>query len=802
MDGESATESATEAGGLPPLLSDYHRAPEVADELFDAEGRMRPVWKPLIDQLSALTPEAVESHFARGRSYLRDAGVYFRHYATSATPERDWPLSPVPVILHESEWKTICEGLAQRADLLERVMADLYGPGDLVREGHLPAELVARSPEWLRPLVGVRPASGHFLHLVSFEISRNPDGSWFVIGDRTQAPSGAGFALENRMATTRIFNDLFPRETIHRLAGFFRSFRDAMDGLPGTRNRRTAILTPGPNNASYFEHTYIARYLGVLLLEGEDIVVRDGEVMVRTVEGPQPLGTLWRRLDSTYADPLELNAASQIGTPGLVNAARLGNVNLINALGSGVLEMRALMAFLPKISEELTGAPLLIPNIATWWCGQPRERAYVKANAARMMIAGALAHDLPLDIGATTAVGGEFRAGARESIAGWIDADGPFLVGQELVTLSTAPAWSEGRLVPRPMTVRVTAARTPDGWTFMPGGYARIGASDDSTALAMQRGGAVADVWIVADRPVPHETLLAGSGRQLVDPEPLPSRAAENLFWLGRYVERTETAFRLTRAYHLRLVEAGDAEDPRPAYLAALMEQSDIDAAETIPAALGAALGAAGACAAKVRDRFSIDGWAALQDLSKTLQKMVASAAAGDDTARAMGIMLRKITGFSGLVHENMYRFAGWRFLAFGRAVERADALAAILAAQIEPDAPQGAAEMSVELGDSVMTHRRRYRGEATRDSVLDLLALDANNPRSILFQINEMAALAAEMPNRRNDGRPSALSRAILPLQARLTICEPEELTQKDLARIRADLAGVSDFLSTEYLR
>lgn len=787
---------------LPPLLAGYRPQPGVADELFDAKGAVRPVWRPLIDHLAKLTPEQIEEHFARGRTYLRDAGVYFRHYATTPAPERDWPLSPVPVLIHETEWEAICDGLTQRADLLEAVMADLYGPADLVRDGHLPAELVARSPEWLRPLVGVKPASGHFLHLVSFEISRNPDGSWFVIGDRTQAPSGAGFALENRMATTRIFNDVFPRENIHRLAGFFRSFRDAMDGLPGTRNRRTAILTPGPNNASYFEHTYIARYLGALLLEGEDIMVRDGAVMVRTIEGPQPLGTLWRRVDADYMDPLELQEDSQLGTPGLVNAVRLGNVNLINALGSGVLEMRALMAFLPKISKVLTGQALRLPNIATWWCGQPKERAYVKENASRMMIAGALAHDLPLDIGATTALGGAFRSGAKASIDAWIDEEGPLLVGQELVTLSTAPAWRDGVLVPHPMTVRVTAARTPRGWTFMPGGYARIGASDDATALAMQRGGTVADVWIVADAPVPHETLLAPGTRQLVEPEPLPSRAAENLYWLGRYVERTETAFRLVRAYQLRLLEAGSPDDPGPAHLAAFMEAIDLDVAEAIPSGVAATLAAAGACAGKVRDRFSVDGWAALQDLSRTLDQMAATARPGDDAARATGVLLRKVTGFSGLVHENMYRFAGWRFLSFGRAVERADALAAILASLTDPDAPEGAAEIAVELGDSVMTHRRRYRGKATRDSVLDLLALDPNNPRAILFQLNEMLTLATSMPNGRHDGRPSALMRAILPLQARLAVAEPEALTLDDLLDLRRELVAVSDLLSSEYLR
>ena len=315
------------------MLSDYAVRSGVADELFDVKGVMRPVWVPFMEQLARLTPEQVAAHFARGNQYLRDAGVFYRQYGGDTQQERDWPLSHIPVILHEKEWETICDGLAQRAELLEKVVADLFGPANLVRGGHLPAELVAQNPEWHRPLVGIAPASGHFPHLLAFEIGRSPDGSWLVLGDRAQAPSGSGFALENRVATARVFPDPFPRANVRRLAGFFRAFRDAMDKLPGAQDGRTALLSPGPGNDTYFEHAYIARYLGMVLLEGEDLIVENGKVWVRTVSGPQPVGVLWRRLDAAYADPLELDETSRIGTPGLVDAIRQSNVNVVNALG-------------------------------------------------------------------------------------------------------------------------------------------------------------------------------------------------------------------------------------------------------------------------------------------------------------------------------------------------------------------------------------------------------------------------------------------------------------------------------------
>lgn len=816
MPGSTAPQSPRKAGKAPDLFAGYRLLPGAADELFDADGQMRPVWARFVERFARLTPDEVAARFERGNQYLRDAGVFFRQYAGDPLAERDWPLSHLPVILHENEWSVICDGLAQRADLLESVVADLYGPGQLVAGGHLPAALIAASPQWLRPMVGVRPPGGHFLHHLAFEIGRSPDGSWLVLGDRLQAPSGAGFALENRMATGRIFPERFPRAYIHRLAGFFADFRDALARLAqagGDPQARAAILTPGPSNDTYYEHTYIARYLGLMLLEGEDLLVERGAAKVRTIEGPQPVGVLWRRIDAAYADPLELNAESWIGTPGLVEAVRQGSLAMVNALGSGVLEMRAMMAFLPRIAQVLTGRPLALPNIATWWCGGDAERAWVRQHADRMLIGPALSSDLPFDVAARSAPGGAFPGGVegRDTDA-WIDAQAGALVGQEAVALSTTPAWvtepgetlAEGRILPRPMTIRVFAARTPQGWRFMQGGYARIGRSGDAAALAMQQGGSVADVWIVSDRQVPRVSLHPRRDEPFrrASPGVVPARAADNLYWLGRYVERTEDAIRLIRAYHLRLATTDNAADPLLRRLRAFLSGYGIDAAQPMPEALLDRIAAARGCAAKVRDRFSVDGWAALGDLDRTARQTLRDIEPGDDAARAMGVLVRKITGFSGLVQENMYRFAGWRFLTLGRALERADALAALLHGLADPDAPDGALDLAVEVADSVITHRRRYAVETSRETVVDLLALDADNPRSIQFQLRVMREQAAALPGAIENGRLAALSRAVVPLDAMLSVIAPEKLTQRQLLRLRAELAGISDLITDAYLR
>ncbi|CUH65234.1 hypothetical protein TG4357_01748 [Thalassovita gelatinovora] len=789
-------EQRTDQPDLSNLLEGYAVPKGTADELFDASGTMRPVWHPFLSYLNGLGPARCESRFHRGNQYLRDMGVFFRRYSTQSGEDRDWPLSHVPVLLHDSDWAQIETGLIQRANLLERVVADIYGPQRLVRNGQLPAELLAQNPEWLRPMVGIRPRSGQFLQHLAFELGRNPDGSWFVLGDRTQAPSGAGFALENRRASAHMYSDFFPDTNVHRLAGFFRRFRDALRGM--SDGDTLAILTPGPNNDAYFEHVFIARYLGLMLLEGEDLTVHNGQAMVRTVSGLKPVSMLWRRMDAQFADPLELNEASRIGTPGMVSAIRSGSLALSNALGSGVLETRALMAFLPRLSEILLGQPLQLPNIATWWCGDPQARAYVQKNIHKLALAPALATGLPHDSNISamgpTGISGEAQPD------NW---DGT-LVGQEAVSLSTTPCYENGRLVPRPMVLRVFLARTPTGWAVMPGGYARIGPGGENSALSMQQGGSVADVWVVSDTDVPRDPLVPNRDTyQRVLQGALPSRAADNLFWLGRYVERAESTIRLIRSYHRRISEGEPAHSRRLQHLAAHLDRLGVDLEQDLPDVLRDQISAATHCASKVRDRFSVDAWVALSDLNRTLAGMTKTVRAGDDCARAMSVLLRKLSGFGGLVLENMYRSSGWRFLEFGRALERAITLNDVLQSFTATDAPNGSLDLAIEYGDSISTHQRLFLVDPNRYSVLDLMLLDLSNPRSVLFQIDILCSLVPDLPlNPDHTAWRETLLRQITAVQQFLTGTRPEGIEISDFDDIRQRLFELSTSLSSIYMR
>jgi uncharacterized circularly permuted ATP-grasp superfamily protein/uncharacterized alpha-E superfamily protein len=801
MEKRKARTSGRKAAG-PSLVADYTLLPGIPDEMIAPDGQVRPVWQKLIGAFDDLGPAELATRFERADQYLRDAGVFYRKYDGAEGKERAWPLAHVPLLIDETDWQKITAGLTQRAELLEKMVADIYGDNDLVRRGLLPPELIARNHEFLRPMVGIKPSSGHFLHFCAFELGRGPDGGWWVLGDRTQAPSGAGFALENRVATTRALSEIYAGMHVHRLAGFFRAFRDTLNAQARSEGGRVGILTPGQHNETYFEHAYIARYLGFMLLEGEDLVVENGEVMVRTVSGLKPVSVLWRRMDASFTDPLELRLDSRIGTPGMTDALRQGSISMVNALGSGILETRALNAFMPRLSRELMGEKLALPTIATWWCGQPKERQHVIDNFDDLMVGPAFATGLAIDDHKATFLGSTLDPADRDAMIHRLQSDGSSLVGQEPVRLSTAPVHVNGRLEPRPFTLRVYAARTADGWSIMPGGFARVGSTSDTTAIAMQRGGQAADVWVVSDKPVERVTLLPQDGERLVrnSAGSLPSRAADNLIWLGRYAERCEATVRILRAYNARLAELSNPDLPILKHTRAYLDSLGVDAKHAMPPGLLASIDSAVHSAGQIRDRFSPDGWLALADLRKTSRNFAARVQPGDDATRAMTVLLRKLAGFSGLVHENMYRFAGWRFLEIGRRLERGIQLAGIVGWFTSAKAPEGALDMLLEIGDSVMTHRRRYAVSAGANSYVDLLVLDPLNPRSVAFQVAELRQQIERLPGGIEEGHLSIASKAVLEIHTELRISEPETMTTDKLNRLADEIGNLADLIAASY--
>ncbi len=801
------------------LIDRYRPLPGTLDEMLDPQGGVRSHWLHFLESLAGLGDGEAPRRFASADRYLREAGVFYRVYDSSGGAEQAWPLAHLPLLLRAREWDALSRGLVERAEVLESVLADLYGRQRLIADDLLPASLVAGSGDFLRPMLGALAPNTHHLWLYAVDLGRGPDGRWWVLRDRTQAPSGAGYAIQNRVALARAFPVISRRLNVERLAGFFDGFRSALAGLNRGGEARVGLLSPGIHNETYFEHAYLARYLGLLLVEGGDLTVRNDVAYVRTVNGLRRIDVLWRRLDSAFADPLELNARSHIGVPGLAGAVRAGNLIVANALGSGFPEARAMMSFVPAIARRLLGRDPLLPNIATWWCGQTQARDMVLESLDTMAIASAFRRDMPGRAEFGPVVAGELAASERARLAESIARRGVDYVGQELVRLSTMPVWHEGAIHPRPFILRAFVARTTSGWQVMPGGFCRVSQGSDPRAVSMQRGGRSADVWILADGPVSLKTLLPANDDTSVRrlPALLPSRAADNFFWLGRYLDRADMMLRVLRAFVVRAGEGDDGENPiQPELAAALVdlgaisdEQAGFGAAAVAMSAFGAGApvgsipatvhGAFNA-AARVRDRLSPDGWSALRDLDAQVGVPLPPATPEAEIVDRINAGLRLIAAFSGLAQENMTRHTAWRFLELGRRIERAIGSTQLVQRFSSRDAPSIALDVLLELLDSSITYRQRYSIAAARVPVVDLVTLDPNNPRSIAFQAERVVEHLHALPDYRPGDLPGEAERGAMRLAADLATARASRVDATTLRRIESGFLELAEALARTY--
>lgn len=811
--------AAAEVGSFESLLANYYcPLPRNFDEMMDRNGRVRPHWRPFLEMLSTLGPEEVNRRFAAADRHLRDSGVFYRVYEDPAGAVRPWPLSHVPLIIDAAEWQALKTGLVQRAELLEAILKDIYGSANLIRDGRLPAAAVAGNAEFLRPMVGVEPSGGAHLRFYGVDVGRSPDGRWWVLGDRTQAPSGAGYALENRLALSRAMPDIYRALRVERVAPFFQAMQAELSSLNQQDDSRVCVLTPGPLNETYFEHAYLARYLGFLLVEGEDLTVRHDGVFIRTVSGLKRAEVLLRRLDADFADPLELSARSRLGVPGLVQAIRDGTVVVTNSLGSGVVEARSMLSFLPALAPAVLGQELALPNVATWWLGDPKVRADVMERLDELVIAPAFGGDLPTP-GDRPVLGKDLDARARAELVEAIGRRGIDFVAQEAVTLSTTPVWDNGKLAPRPFILRLMLARAGDGWRVMPGGFVRIAADIDARAVTLQQGGRTADAWVLSDKPVPEVTLLPTPDRIVINRSTgaLPSRAAANLFWLGRYVERAEATLRLTRALINRATDNDDAMSAVNASITALLGSWDAIAADMLnmkPAlvasavlqsrdmsgALPALTGAAQMAASVIRDRFSPDAWRALTDLSDMIKAPLEPGAPESAMFERVDGALRVAASFSGLAQENMSQALGWRFLEIGRRLERALATSRFARQFAFGQRLDGALDCLLELADSQITYRLRYVMVAARAPVIDLVVLDPNNPRSVVYQLTRIETHLAALPKRGMDGRLSPPEQIASALATRIRTADLAAIDESGLIEAENALMKLSDLVGASY--
>ncbi|BBK40651.1 hypothetical protein STVA_06710 [Allostella vacuolata] len=823
----------------PARQGSYPRPVGRYDAMVGADGVVRSHWRPLLAELARIDGAEIIRRHQAVRRMIRDNGVTYNVYDDAGGEARPWDLDILPFILDGAEWERIEAGVVQRARLADALLADIYGPRRLAAEGLLPPHLPAGHPQFLRPLVGIDPPGGVHVHIYAADLTCGPDGRWTVLADRVEAPSGMGYALENRIVVSQTFAESFGDAHVLRLASFFQSMKDGLAALAATDRPRGVLMSPGPHNEAYFEHAFLAHYLGLALVEGDDLTVHDGHVYLKTLRGLQRVDIVMRRVDSLFCDPLELKADSSLGVPGLVEAARAGRVVLTNPLGGAVAESPAMAAFQPGICRAVLGEELKLPGVPTHWCGTAAGRRAAMGALDRSVVRDAFDAYPLFARGSTARLGAGLDRAARVRLGEEMERRGHSLVVQEVMPPCLAPTLQGTRLVPRPVALRVFAAWTPAGYVVLPGGLARVGQGDGERAtLSMQSGAASKDIWVVSDRPADRFSLL----RPAAEPLPIrrvgdeaPSRAMDNLLWLGRYAERAEGMMRSVRAVVARLGDdagpaAGGAPDLARRLLVPYAQASEaaVAAAEADdgavltrellalvgdkahPFGLVRALLGVRRTAWSVRDRLSRDTWRSILALTSD------ETPAPGDLAELVGhldMLIRRSAALAGLSAENMTRGPNWIFLDLGRRIERGIAASWIarqlLGAPGEREAER--MQMALEIADSAMTYRYRYLGVFQAAPVLDLLLLDESNPRSAGFQIATLARHMAELQDRTAGGE--AGEDPIGPLLASLRGIDPLSLVDRaaDGGRpavgalagaISAGLQGLSDVLADRYFR
>lgn len=755
------------------LFGSYAGDPDLYDEIYAEPGVLRTHWQAFAQATSKFGVQDFSRRWAQARRLLQENSLAYPDPRNRDVQSRPWDLDPLPLILNAEEWRSLSDALQQRATLLNLVLQDLFGPQRLLQGGDLPASLVYRHLGFRLPLASPATPPAQMLHFYAADLARAPDGKWWVMGDRSEAPSGTGYALENRIALSRMMPTVPRQCQIMRLAPFFKSVQDRLAELaaPHGENAQTVMLSPRAGSPHYFEAAYLARYLGYPVAESGDLAVRDNQVYLKTLGGLSPVNVLMRRLNTDECDPLELPGQAAGGVAGLLQAAQSGSVTIANSLGSGLIESPAFMAFMPKLCQRLLGEPLKMPGVATWWCGDPDAKRYVLEHLDDLTIKPAYRRR-SRERDDTK----ELRQLTPEQIAKRIERTPERFVAQERVVRSIAPVWNETATETGYIALRSFAVASGDSYQVMPGGLARVSKSHSPLELSVLEGERSKDTWVISDGPVPSVSLLNPAQADIALSRAgadLPSRVAESLFWLGRQVERAESQARLVRTVTLRLTsdEEADRLPELPPLVRALAELGQIEPDfvldimkpqlpaienqlplavfdDTQMGTLRSLVSGLTMQALGVRDRMSIDCWRVIRQMN---ERFVADPATADlaDVLEKIDALMVNLSAVSGLVVESMTRTQGWRFLKLGQRIERAVQTATLIHAMVEcPGMNEHAPlEALLEVADSLMTYRSRYLSRMKLGPVLDLLITDESNPRSIAFQIVDCENLVAELP-------------------------------------------------------
>ena len=795
-------------------LAYYAPQAPAADLYTQSQPNIRKAWHDLAKGFAGQCDgnlNLMQDHLDR---HVEDLGLAFR--ITGDEQERPWPLGPMPILIAAEEWEQVTDGLIQRAELLEAVIADLYGPQNLVKDGHLPAAIVSGSDDFARRMVGITPEGGHFINTYAVDLARGPTGEWRVLADRVRFPVGIGYAIENRQALARATGGLLASIGTRQHTGFFDALRRGIASRCRRDDPRVALLTPGRFNQSYPEQAILARQLGFSLVEGRDLTVSEGRLFARTIAGLKRIDALWRWITTRDLDPLNFDARSQIGVPNLISAAEESLI-LTNWPGSGVVESRAMPAFLPRLARTILGQQLSLPNAATWWCGGDKERQFVLDTLDDLVISSAFRRPIVGLPDGHTRPGSSFSPEERATLERGMALRPMDYTAQEIVHLSTTPALANGRFEARGFTLRAYLARDENGnWVPLQGGFGRVSEQGDLRTSLMGLGDISTDVCIIEpERPAVPETVLKAEPREIRrETGLLPSQAADNLFWFGRYGERTQQTARVVRVLvdQIAMSGQGDERATTANRLAKLLFNLGAIARPDKDASLiklaGLALGHAGQhgsvrnlirreqdIAQILRDRLSRDSWRSIQRGMPAFNPNDL-----DSISTACDRLIERHATLSWLLSDGMSRGPEWQFLNMGMSIERASIILQAAQAIIPGSASADDLSALLELIDCQSLYRSRYLTMPYIARVYDMALLETAQPRGLAFQISKIEKHLSSIPRLRTDGLPEEPLRAVRQLRARIEGLEATEIGPMTLEELRTELAALSEAISERY--
>jgi uncharacterized circularly permuted ATP-grasp superfamily protein/uncharacterized alpha-E superfamily protein len=779
------------------------------DECFGLTGEVKEHWKKILTNVDKFNSDELKSRSQELLKLLQENGVTYNVYNDdSGGLNRPWQLDTIPLVISKVDWRAVEKGMKQRAYVLNKLLEDLYGERTLLKEGIIPPELIYAHSGFLRPCDKVKLPGAHQLIFYAADLSRGPDDKVWVLRDRTQAPSGMGYALENRSALNRVLPELFKEHEVAKLGGFFNHMMQAFIKVApqGKEQPRVVLLTPGPRNETYFEHAFLAYHLGFTLVQGEDLVVRNNFVWIKTVEGLEKVDIIIRRVDDSYCDPLELREDSQLGIPGLLEVIRKGNVAVVNPLGSSILENTGLMAFMHRIFNHFIKEEPIFPMVATWWCGQPKEMNYVIDHLDELVV-----KKIDRTTGSETIIGNQLSKAAKEDLIRKMKTQPYLYVGQEAVSLSTSPVFSGEKLEPRYTVLRSFMIAAQDGYEIMPGGLTRCSPEKGSLIVSNQEGGISKDTWVEAPAKVTGTSLLHRVN--LNQKALLPSRAAENLFWVGRYTQRVVRTSRFIRIALRNLGQTGYLNNANETTaLRALMitvrqltgtyvENAandelktddilneihslicDADKAGSILFTVNNLLRAT----YSVRDNWSVDNWRIIDEIENVKRRL--EVLKPENIRHVFSLLDQLNMGLLSFLESNrqsMYRGEGWIMYRIGQFIEEIllelTQYQSLLTISTDESAEFQILEAILVSNQSLSNYRSVYRTYFDIAPAIDLLFLNKQNPISILSQLEQLTKYLDQLPKRDKDAHHSELSNLAFECYSSVRLIDVDKLLLMD---------------------